>query len=135
MPDHTACLSHILHFTVPNPLSHVLSLYTLPSHAWKWACLQESDWVDAMMSGHRAAAFLTCVRPWLPFPLPGKVHKAQVCLPGHEAHFQMPYVVGPPRPRRWWRRTRVCHMGVFTTPAPLCLILDHILLTGHMAWE
>lgn len=78
MPDHTACLSHILPFTVPNPSSHVLSLYTLPSHAWKWACLQESYWVDAMMSGHRAAAFLTCVRPWLPFPLPGKVHKAQV---------------------------------------------------------
>lgn len=26
-------------------------------------------------------------------------------------------------------------MGVFTHPLPLCLILDHILLTGHMTWE
>lgn len=26
----------------------------------KWAGLQESGWVDAMMSGHQAAAFLTC---------------------------------------------------------------------------
>lgn len=69
------------------------------------------------------------------FSFPWKSTQSASCLPGCEAHIQMPYVVGPPRPRRVWRRTQVCHMGVFTSPAPLCLILDHILLTGHMAWN
>lgn len=55
-----------------------LSLYLLQPMPGKSAGLQESVWVDAMMSGHQAAAFLTCVRPRLPFPFPGKVHKVQV---------------------------------------------------------
>ena len=130
---------HVLatHSTLQGPTPLPISSPTMPSPATpgKWACLQESDWVDAMMSGHRAAAFLKCVRPQLPFFFPWKNTQSSNCLPGCEAHIQMPYVVGPPRPRRVWRRTRVCHMGVFTTPAPLCLILDHILLTDHMVWE
>lgn len=106
-----------------------------PAMPGKWACLQESGRVDAMMSGPQAAALLECARPQLPFFFSWKSTQSASCLPGREAHIQMPYVVGPPRPGRVWRRTQVCHMGVFTTPAPLCLILDHILLTGHMAWE
>lgn len=126
-----------LHVTGPNPLFP----YSLPLHPCQLclasgpACLQESDRVDAMMSGHQAAALLTCARPQLPFSFFWKSTQSASCLPGREAHVQMPYVVGPPRPGRVWGRTQVCHMGVFTTPAPLCLILDHILLTGHVAWE
>lgn len=77
MPVHIACLGHILYFTVPTPLPMSFPS-TSPAMLGKWAWLQESDWVDAIMSGHQAAAFLTRVRPQLPFPFPGKVHKVQV---------------------------------------------------------
>lgn len=106
-----------------------------PAMPGKWACLQESGRVDAMMSGPQAAALLKCARPQLPFFSSWKSTQSASYLPGREAHIQMPYVVGPPRPGRAWRRTQVCHKGVFATPAPLCLILDHNLLTGHTAWE
>lgn len=76
VPGHISCLSHMLRFMVFNTFPTFSSSTPPPTPAslpspppatpaprpmpGKWAGLQESGWVDAMMSGHQAAAFLTC---------------------------------------------------------------------------
>jgi hypothetical protein len=65
----------------------------------------------------------------LPIPYPGKVQKVQVVSQAMRHIPKCPMWWARPGPGEW-KRTQVCHMGVFTSPVPLCLILDHIILTG-----